>query len=93
MKEYKKLLYIFMILFLVSGCKILEKKATEIKNSFGKQSSEESIKKKIVLKLQFHVEKIVISKSTLKMGGLLNKNTQKKKFVHGKQLLPRKIAI
>ena len=32
-----------MILFLVSGCKILEKKATEIKNSFEMQSSEESI--------------------------------------------------
>ena len=46
MKEYQKLIYIFIILFLVSGCKILEKKATEIKNSFGKQSSEESINKK-----------------------------------------------
>ena len=45
MKEYKKLLYIFMILFLVSGCKILEKKATEIKNNFGIQLPEESIKK------------------------------------------------
>ena len=43
MKEYQKLIYIFIILFLVSGCKILEKKATEIKNSFGTQSSEESI--------------------------------------------------
>ena len=45
MKEYQKLIYIFMILFLVGGCKILEKKATEIKNSFGIQSSEESINK------------------------------------------------
>ena len=36
----------FMILFLVSGCKTLEKKATEIKNSFGIQSSEENIKNK-----------------------------------------------
>ena len=35
-----------MILFLVSSCKILEKKATEIKNSFGMQSSKESIKNK-----------------------------------------------
>ena len=35
-----------MILFLVSGCKTLVKKATEIKNSFGMQSSEESIKNK-----------------------------------------------
>ena len=35
-----------MILFLVSGCKMLEKKATEIKNSFEMQSSEESIKNK-----------------------------------------------
>ena len=35
-----------MILFLVSGCKILEKKAKEIKNSFGMQSSEEKIQKK-----------------------------------------------
>ena len=43
MKEYQKLIYIFMILFLVGGCKMLEKKATEIKNSFGIQSSEESI--------------------------------------------------
>ena len=33
-----------MILFLVGGCKVLEKKATEIKNSFEMQSSEESIK-------------------------------------------------
>mgnify|MGYP001164158557 FL=1 len=46
MKKYRKLLYIFMILFLVSGCKTLEKKATEIKNSFGIQSSEENIKNK-----------------------------------------------
>ena len=35
-----------MTVFLVSSCKILEKKATEIKNSFGMQSSEESIKNK-----------------------------------------------
>ena len=35
-----------MILFLVSSCKILEKKGIEIKNSFGMQSSEESIKNK-----------------------------------------------
>jgi len=46
MKQYKKLLYIFTILFLISGCKTLEKKATEIKNIFGIQSSEESIKNK-----------------------------------------------
>ena len=45
MKEYKKLIYMFLILFLVSGCKILEKKATEIKNNFGTQLPEESIKK------------------------------------------------
>ena len=44
MKKYSKLLYVFMILFLVSSCKTLEKKATEIKNSFGMQSSEKSIK-------------------------------------------------
>ena len=54
MKEYKKLLYIFMILFLVSGCKILEKKATEIKNNFGIQLPEESIKKEdIYVKITF----------------------------------------
>ena len=46
MKQHTKLLYIFMTIFLVSGCKTLEKKATEIKNSFGIQSSEESIKNK-----------------------------------------------
>ena len=34
-----------MILFLVGGCKILEKKATEIKNSFGIESLEESVDK------------------------------------------------
>ena len=34
-----------MVLFLVGGCKIIERKATEIKNSFEKQSSEESINK------------------------------------------------
>ena len=34
-----------MIIFLVGGCKILEKKATEIKNNFEIKSSEESIKK------------------------------------------------
>ncbi len=45
MRKYKKLLYICLILFLVSSCKTLEKKATEIKNSFGMRSSEESIKK------------------------------------------------
>ena len=43
MKKHQKLMYVFMILFLVGGCKILEKKATEIKNSFGIQSSKESI--------------------------------------------------
>ena len=46
MKEYKKLIYVFIILFLVSGCKIIEKKATEIKNIFGTKSSEKSIKNK-----------------------------------------------
>ena len=35
-----------MILFFVSGCKILEKKATEIKNNLRMESSEESINKK-----------------------------------------------
>ena len=44
MKEYKKLIYLFMILFLVGGCKTIEKKATEIIESFGTKSSEENIK-------------------------------------------------
>ena len=44
MKEYKKVIYIFMILFLAGGCKTLEKKASEIKNSFGIPSTEEIIK-------------------------------------------------
>ena len=35
-----------MMLFLVSGCKVLEKKATEIKKNFKMESSEESIDKK-----------------------------------------------
>ena len=34
-----------MMLFFVSGCKTLEKKTTEIKESFGIQPSKESIKK------------------------------------------------
>ena len=34
-----------MILFLVSGCKIFEKKATEIKNNLGIKLPEKSIKK------------------------------------------------
>ena len=38
-------MYVFMILFLVSGCKTLEEKATEIKKSFRIQSSKESIEK------------------------------------------------
>ena len=33
MKEYKKLTYIFLLLFFVSGCKAPEKKITENKNS------------------------------------------------------------
>ena len=33
MKEYKKLTYIFMILFLLGSCKMMEKKVTENKNS------------------------------------------------------------
>ena len=33
MKEYKKLTYIFMIFFLIGGCKIPEKKVTENNNS------------------------------------------------------------
>ena len=44
MKEYKKFSFIFVILFLISGCKILEKKATEIKNNLGIQPSEKSVK-------------------------------------------------
>ena len=48
---------------------------------------------KIVLKLLLHVEKIAILKSISTRDGLLNKNIQKKKFVHGKQLQPLKIAI
>ena len=43
MQKHQKLMYLFMILFLVGGCKILEEKTTEIKNSFGIQSSKESI--------------------------------------------------
>ena len=33
MKKYKKLTYIFMIFFLIGGCKTLEKKVTENENS------------------------------------------------------------
>ena len=33
MKEYKKLTYIFMIFFLIGGCKTLEKEVTENENS------------------------------------------------------------
>ena len=33
MKKYKRLTYIFMIFFLVSGCKIAEQKVTEKENS------------------------------------------------------------
>ena len=33
MKAYKRLTYIFIIFFLISGCKGLEKKVTENKNS------------------------------------------------------------
>ena len=33
MKEYKKLTYIFMILFLLGSCKMMEKKVTENNNS------------------------------------------------------------
>ena len=33
MKEYKKLTYIFMIFFLISGCKTPEKKVTESEKS------------------------------------------------------------
>ena len=33
MKEYKKLTYIFMIFFLIGGCKIPEKEVTENENS------------------------------------------------------------
>ena len=33
MKKYKKLTYIFMILFLLSGCKTLEKKVTDKEDS------------------------------------------------------------
>ena len=33
MKEYKKLIYIFVILFLVSGCKTMDKKVNENENS------------------------------------------------------------
>ena len=33
MKEYKKLIYIFMIFFFIGGCKISEKKVTENEKS------------------------------------------------------------
>ena len=33
MKKYKKLTYIFIIFFLIGGCKTLEKKVTENENS------------------------------------------------------------
>ena len=44
MKKYKHLFFIFIMLFFVSGCKTLEKKTNEIKQSFGIQPSKESIK-------------------------------------------------
>ena len=61
--------------------------------SSAKQQKKKLPKAKIISKLLFHVEKIVISKNTSTRVGLLKQNTPKKKFVHGKQLLPRKIAI
>ena len=79
MKKNKKLTYIFIIFFLIIGCKTPKKKKL--------------MKTKIILKLLFHVEKIIISKNISMMDGKLKKNTQKKKFVHGKQSLPPKIAI
>jgi hypothetical protein len=66
MKEYKKLLYIFMMVFLVSGCKILEKKATEIKNSFGIQSSEESIKKENSIEITNRTNASAVGRRMLK---------------------------
>ena len=47
MKNNKTLIYIFLILFFVSSCKTLEKKANDIKNKFRIKSSEEIIKNNI----------------------------------------------
>ena len=46
MKEYQKLLFIFIIPFLLGSCKALEKKASEIKNRFQIKSTEEIIESK-----------------------------------------------
>ena len=52
MKKYKKFSYIFLIPFLVSGCKILEEKATEIKQNLGIQPSEKSVKKDQIIEIK-----------------------------------------
>ena len=65
MKKYRKLLYIFIILFLISGCKTLEKKATENKNSIeitvscGKNSNlEKYINEGWAIKKEYSEEKV-----------------------------------
>ena len=78
MKEYKNLIYIFMIFFLFSGCKTADKKLNENKDSI----------------------EIIVScgednnlEEYINDGWNIKQEYSEEKFVHGKQLLPQKIAI
>ena len=78
MKQYKKLTYIFMIFFLIGGCKNSEKKIIEKENS---------------LEIIVSCEEDSNLEQYINDGWKIKKNTQNKKFVHGKQSLPRRIVI
>ena len=95
MKEHKKLIYIFIILFFVGGCKILEKKATEIKKNFGIEPSGKNINKDKNNSIEITVscgEENNLEKY-INEGWVIKKEYSRKKFVRGKQLLLQKIAI
>ena len=79
-----------MILFLVGGCKILEEKATEIKNNFGIKSSEEIIKKKNSIEIIFSCEEDSNIEKYIEEGWTIKKEYSEEKICSWKTVAATK---
>ena len=90
MKNYKTLIYIFIILFFVSGCKILKEKANEIKNKFRIKSSEEIIKNKNNIEISVSCGDDVTLQEYIKNGWNIKKEYSEEKICSWKTIAASK---
>tara|TARA_B100000579_G_scaffold118082_1_gene94927 strand:- start:424 stop:780 length:357 start_codon:yes stop_codon:yes gene_type:complete len=90
MKKYKKFFYLFIIVFLISGCKTLEKKTIEIKNSFGIQSSDEIIKNEENIEITVSCEEDSNLKKYINEGWTIKKEYSEEKVCSWKTVAASK---